>query len=395
MFLESTRRRNPALVEAAVRLHREGVIRPNTYVLDADRIAENARMTAEAARGHGLVANVMTKQYGRNPRVSQLIRDAGLTRFVAVDVDEARVLWQAGLDVAHVGHLVGLAASDVDEVIDHRPATVTVFNVGQARRLDEASGRSGHRQDVLLRMYDPAENYHPGQHGGFELADLDAALTQLVSLHHLHVRGVTTHPCLDYDYADEQVIVTGKLALLRAAAERISRAREGFVEINAPGITSITTMSMTKAEGATTVEPGSALTGSTPLHAVSDQPEVPSVVYVSEVSHRHGERAFTFGGGFYPRGRTRQALVVAAGQGQEAGSVLTAAHHPAEAIDYYGELDDPEGVARTGDTVVYAFRNQVFVARSRVAVVEGLMRDPARARVTGIYDSLGRLLDGA
>ncbi|MCW2826556.1 MAG: alanine racemase domain protein, partial [Marmoricola sp.] len=179
MFLESTRRRNPALVEAAVRLHREEVIRPNTYVLDADTIAENARVTAEAARGHGLVANVMTKQYGRNPRVSQLIRDAGLTRFVAVDVDEARVLWQAGLDVAHVGHLVGLAASDVDEVIDHRPATVTVFNLEQARRLDEASGRSGHRQDVLLRMYDPAENYHPGQHGGFELADLDAALTQL------------------------------------------------------------------------------------------------------------------------------------------------------------------------------------------------------------------------
>jgi predicted amino acid racemase len=395
MFLESTRRRNPALVDAAVRLHREQVIRPNTYVLDADTIADNARVTAEAALRHGLVTNVMTKQYGRNPRVSQLIRDAGLTRFVAVDVDEARTLWQAGLDVAHVGHLVALAASDVDQVIDHRPATVTVFNLEQARRLDASAGRSGHRQDVLMRMYDPAETYHPGQHGGFELAGLDDALTQLVALSHVHVRGVTTHPCLDYDYADEQVIVTGKLALLRAAAERIARARDGFVEINAPGITSVTTMSMTKAEGATTVEPGSALTGSTPLHATSDQPEVPAVVYVSEVSHRHHDQVFTFGGGFYPRGRTRKALVVGAGREPEGGSVLAAAHHPAEAIDYYGELADPEGVAQPGDTVVYAFRNQVFVARSRVAVVEGLQRDPARARVTGTYDSLGRLLDGA
>jgi predicted amino acid racemase len=395
MFLESTRRRNPALVNAAARLHRAQVIRPNTYVLDADTIAQNARVTAEAALKHGLVANVMTKQYGRNPRVSQLIRDAGLTRFVAVDVDEARMLWQSGLDVAHVGHLVGLAASDVDEVIDHRPAAVTVFDLEQVRRLDAAAGRSGHRQDVLLRMYDPAETYHPGQHGGFELAALGDALSQLATLQHVHVRGVTTHPCLDYDYVNQEVVVTGKLALLRAAADRLAEAREGFVEINAPGITSVTTMAITEAEGATTVEPGSALTGSTPLHAVSDQPEVPAVVYVSEVSHRHQDRVFTFGGGFYPRGRAGHALVVPAGHGQEAGSVHAVAPHPATAIDYYGELDDPEGAAQTGDTVVYAFRNQVFVARSRVAVVEGLQRDPARARVTGIYDSLGRLLNGA
>jgi predicted amino acid racemase len=392
MFLDATRRRNPVLVDAAVRLHREGAILPNTYVLDADAISENARLIAEAADQLGLVANVMTKQYGRNPRVSQLIRDAGLTRFVAVDVDEARVLWQAGLDVAHVGHLVGLAAGDVEGVADHRPATVTVYNVEQAVRLDDAAGRRGYRQDVLLRMYDPGGSYHPGQHGGFELGDLDDALERLARLTHVHVRGVTSHPCLDYDYATEQVIVTDKLALLREAAHRIAQARSGFVEVNTPGISCIGTFGTVLAEGSTTVEPGSALTGSTPLHATSDQPEVPAVVYVSEVAHRQGDRVFTFGGGFYPRGRASRALVVGAGQ---EGSLHATAPHPAEAIDYYGEIADPDGVARPGDTVVYAFRNQVFVGRSRVAVVEGLHRDPARARVTGIYDSWGRLLDGS
>src|SRR3712207_6292469 len=141
MFLDATLRRNPALVDIAARLHRDRVIVPNTYVLDADTIARNAELTAEAVSRHGLVANVMTKQYGRNPRVSQRIRDAGLKRFVAVDIDEARTLWQAGVEVAHVGHLVGLAGADVEEVADHRPATVTVYNVVQANRLDEALGR--------------------------------------------------------------------------------------------------------------------------------------------------------------------------------------------------------------------------------------------------------------
>jgi predicted amino acid racemase len=126
---------------------------------------------------------------------------------------------------------------------------------------------------------------------------------------------------------------------------------------------------------------------------VGDQPEVPAVVYLSEVSHRHDDRLFTFGGGFYPRGRTTQALVVGA-DGADA-VVLRTTPHPAEAIDYYGEIQDPDRVGRPGDSVVYAFRNQVFVARSRVAVVEGLQTDPGRARVTGIYDSQGRLLNGA
>ena len=51
--------------------------------------------------------------------------------------------------------------------------------------------------------------------------------------------------------------------------------------------------------GATQVEPGHGLTGTTPLHAVEDLPELPAVVYVSEVSHLHGGEAYCFGGGLY------------------------------------------------------------------------------------------------
>ena len=47
---------------------------------------------------------------------------------------------------------------------------------------------------------------------------------------------------------------------------------------------------MLAAAGATQIEPGHGLTGTTPLHAVEDLPETPAVVYLSEVSHLIGAR---------------------------------------------------------------------------------------------------------
>ncbi len=47
--------------------------------------------------------------------------------------------------------------------------------------------------------------------------------------------------------------------------------------------------------------------------------------------------------------------------------------------------------ARIGDTAVLAFRTQIFVTRSNVAVVAGLSR--GTPRLCGLYDALGRALD--
>ena len=43
MFLDVLRRRNPALVEAAIALHQAGRIPANCYVLDLDAVEDNAR----------------------------------------------------------------------------------------------------------------------------------------------------------------------------------------------------------------------------------------------------------------------------------------------------------------------------------------------------------------
>ena len=43
-----------------------------------------------------------------------------------------------------------------------------------------------------------------------------------------------------------------------------------------------------------------------------------------------------------------------------------------------------------GDTAVFAFRTQIFVTRSQVALVEGIQ--PGRPSLKAIYDSLGKPL---
>jgi predicted amino acid racemase len=121
------------------------------------------------------------------------------------------------------------------------------------------------------------------------------------------------------------------------------------------------------------------------------QPEIPAMLYVSEVSHFLPEgRPVIYGGGFYSRARVRSALVVPSGGGE--GVRVGVEPASAENIDYYRTLGAPSrpGTVEVGDTAILAFRTQVFVTRSRVAVVAGL-RD-GKPKLAGVFDSLGREL---
>ena len=78
MFLEKVIERNPELIHCAFDLHRKGLILPDTYILDLDRITENGRkMKAEADR-YGIDLYFMLKQIGRNPLVAGRLMDLGL-----------------------------------------------------------------------------------------------------------------------------------------------------------------------------------------------------------------------------------------------------------------------------------------------------------------------------
>ena len=85
--------------EAAIALHQSGRIPPNTWVIDLDGVAANARILAAEARRLGLHTYVMGKQYGRNTYVSAVALANGLHRMVAVDMQGALLLHRYGLPV--------------------------------------------------------------------------------------------------------------------------------------------------------------------------------------------------------------------------------------------------------------------------------------------------------
>ena len=105
-----------------------------------------------------------------------------------------------------------------------------------------------------------------------------------------------------------------------------------------PSATCVSTIPILKELGATHGEPGHALTGTTPLHQRGDQPELPAMVYVSEVSHLDGDRAYVYGGGFYRRSRAREAIVGKTFPGMMDCRVRVR-ETPPQYIDYYGALE--------------------------------------------------------
>ena len=71
--------------------------------------------------------------------------------------------------------------------------------------------------------------------------------------------------------------------------------------------------------------------GTTPLHAEGLEAEDPAVVYVTEVSHVEGNRAYVFGG-FYPRSKMRKAYI------PDKKLLLDVEELPPESIDYYSAV---------------------------------------------------------
>jgi predicted amino acid racemase len=393
VFLEVLRRRNPDFLRAAVALHREGRIPANSYVLDLDAIGANAATLAAEADRLGLKIYAMTKQQGRNPAAMATIGENGIEAGVAVDVDCARALVAGGMAVGHVGHLVQIAAGEAGEVAAMEPHHWTVFNETKAAEAGDAAAALGRSQRLLARIHAPGDRFYPGHEGGFEADDVLRVADALDARPGAEFAGLTTFPALIFDAEAREVRPTPNLGTLERAAERLRDAGREGIEINAPGTTSARTLGALADAGATQVEPGHALTGTTPWHAIEDLPELPAMLYLSEVSHLHDGRSYYFGGGLYvdpvfPPYQVR-ALVGSDADEVLANPVDTELPPPA-AIDYYGQLD---AAARPGDTVILGFRAQAFVTRAAVAAVSGVAG--GEPRLTGIWGPDGRLREGS
>ncbi|PZF82691.1 alanine racemase [Jiangella anatolica] len=385
MFLAMTERRNPALVEAAIDLHRSGAVEPDTYVIDLDAVDHNAAALAAAGGRHGVELWFVAKQYGRNPLVTATVAQH-LPLAAAIDHREAGALLGAGARLGNLGHLVQVPARRLPRLLAAGPAYVTVAdeqNLAAVAAAASAGGR-GRVQPVLLKIRGAAESTFPGQDGGFEVSDVAGVLAFAAELGGVRIAGATGFPCLSFDTAAGRPRPTGTLERVLAAAATLRAAGLDPV-LSLPSHTSVSTIPQIAALGGTVGEPGHSLTGTTPEHAVdAGLTERPALVYVSEIAQL-GSAPSVFGGGFYSRGRARDLVVATAGGVRRA----TLRDTPAGSIDYYRRFDwlGDGGGARVGDTAVMAFRTQIFVTRSRVAVVSGI--GSGRPRLDGVFDALG------
>ncbi|MEC5425213.1 YhfX family PLP-dependent enzyme [Virgibacillus sp. C22-A2] len=372
MFLDVTQRRNPELINAGITFHQSGEIPPNTYLVDVDVIKENTKMLAAMASKQNMELYFMSKQLGRFPEVAKIIAGSGITKAVAVDFDEGKVLADNGIPIGNIGHLVQPGKHQWQEVLSWKPEVVTIFSRERALQLSNAAITEGVCQDILLKVVGPDDNIYECQEGGIPLADLDLAIDQIQSLDGVTIVGVTTFPNLELAEDKNGMVPTNNLTTLLEAKKILAKKGIPIKQVNGPSGTSCETIPFLANQGVTHGEPGHGLTGTTPLHAFRDLPEKPAIIYVSEVSHKYRENYQVIAGGYYGRSNMRGCLV-----GHDPNTIhnqyVQAHQSNPEAIDYYGSIESSSSFTiEIGDTAIFAFRTQIFVTRSHVALVEGI-----------------------
>lgn len=377
MFLDVLRRRNPQFIEAAISLHQAGKIPANAYLLDLDTVEENASLFKAEADKRDLKVFAMTKQVGRNSSFCRAVMRGGIDRAVAVDMACAVACKRAGLEVGHLGHLVQIPKFEADLGAGRiAPDYWTVFSDDKAAEAAAASARKGRDQAILARIQTEGDIFYRGHEGGFSASDIASVADTIDALAGARFAGITTFPALLFDDRSGKVVPTPNLKTLETAAEALRATGRDCIEINAPGTTSSVVLDALAEAGATQCEPGNGLHGTTPLHALEDLPERPAVLYLSEVSHQHGGKAYCFGGGLYidPVFPDYDVKAVVSPEPTAAETMLASVEiPPPSAIDYYGMIDCGGPVKpKTGDSVVFGFRGQAFVTRAFTVGVSGV-----------------------
>lgn len=399
MLFERIMERNPGLIEAAVRLHQDGKVPTSSWLFDLDAVAHNARVLAAEARRLGLTTYVMTKQHARNPMVTRVALSQGLDKTVAVDVFGAKLLSRYGIPLGHAGHLNQIPKYEIGRVLDMNPDLITVYSVEAARQIDRIAREKGRTQDLLVRVWKPGDVFFPGQEGGFREEEMIDAARQIKQLGNVRIVGVTSFPVLYYNFTDsnEEVRFNPNMQTITGAAQRLREELDLDISvINAPGNTSHATLAILREGGATHVEPGHGLLGTTPSQIVGDDhPELPTYVYVTEVTHHHEGRGYAHAGGLWTLlGKfldDRWKMSALVGTDPEAAKQNVVDYeHMDQIIDYHAALV-PGDRCRVGDTVVFPMYTQAHMTRALIVPVSGI--STGKPVVCGIFDHVATMVD--
>lgn len=390
--------RNPAMLEAAIRLHQDGVIPPSTHLIDLDAVAHNARVIADAARRFDLTAFAMTKQDGHEPHMTQLVLDQGFDGVTAVEAMQAYRIHRYGFPLGNVGHTSQLPRADVRRVLAMDPKFVTVYTLEAAQWVSEACVALGRTQPLYVTVGRPGDGGTEAElFGGWDEAGCVADLRPILSLPNVRIAGIAQHITIDYPSQDDPYTARPTEAFFTAlrARERLERdlgLRD--LRINCSGNCNAVTAGILASYGATDIEPGAALVGSGRFHALLDMPEIPAQVYVSEITHHWAGNAYAIGGAFgfvWDMDGTLAPFRGIVGRSLEQARTQALAFRGAPWYDVFGLFEDPDGVAKTGDTLLFVHLPQVIMERCYVAAVSGI--STGRPVLEALLDSEGTVLD--
>ena len=382
MFLSRLKENNPALLEYAFEAAKKGEILPDTYILDLDTIIQNAKVMKEEADKYNLDLYFMLKQIGRNPVVARALQDLGFAGAVCVDYKEALCMIENGVKVANVGHLEQIPTAALKKIISSKPKVVTVYSLDKIKEINNVAKELGIVQGLLIRLTDADSQLYSGQIAGFHTDCIKNLIAEVNRLNHVEIKGLTVFPALLYDDETKTILPTENINVINRGIEICNKHGLTDLNINLPSATCTASIKLIHDLGGTSGEPGHGLTGTTPLHKVTDQPEKIGYCYVSEISHNYEDKAYCYGGGLYRRGHMENVLVGTSLQDAKLSKVKAP---DLDSIDYHFEIDENYPV---GLTCVMCFRTQIFTTRSHVAVVKGLQT--GKPECVGLYDAVGK-----
>lgn len=384
MFLKKLYECNPQLIETSVKLHQEGKILPDTFVVDYDQFVENAKSMLALANEKHVELFYMLKQVGRNPLLAKALEDLGYAGAVVVDYKEARVLMKHGLHIAHIGHLVQVPNHYLEEVMRYGCKYMTVYSIEKLQLIDKIAKKLNQTQKVFVRVIDPNDHIYSGQTAGFYLDELEEFAKQASMLENVDICGVTSFPCFLYDETKNDIVEQHNYQTVLKAKQMLNSYGLHIHHVNAPSATCYRTLEKVVVGEVQSMEPGHGLTGTTPYHLLHQTKENIAICYVSEVSHNLDGKAYVYGGGFYRRGHLEHALVGNDFKNLRSYHVITPS---LESIDYHFGLNQQ---AEIGESVIMAFRFQIFVTRSDVCIVKGVKT--GNPQVIGVFSSLAEVV---
>jgi predicted amino acid racemase len=389
---------NPKLIDAAVELHQLGALPANSFLFDLDTVAENAGKQSAEARRLGLITFLMTKQIARNPLVTRVALANGLNKTVAVDVQCARMLTRYGIPIGHIGQINQIPKHQIDWVVAQHPDVITVYSLRAAEWISAAAAKTGRLQHVLVRVWAEGDVFFDGQEGGFRAEAFVDAVRAIDALPNLVVVGATSFPSMEYSFDAVRFPVQPlpNFATVRSALEQ-ARAELGLElpVLNAPGNTSVATMQTMKAAGATQIEPGHGLCGTTiPQMMFGSDHERPAYLYVSEISHHFHDFAYAFGGGIWallgPLFKSWEWTAFVGTTPEAAKGNPVAYTHVDQVMDYVLPLT-PADRCHIGDTVAFPVYAQAQMSRAYTVAVSGVRA--GRPIIEGIFDHAATMLD--